>query len=43
MILSWVLSSFLSTLVEANYTGAFTGGEGFIIHVKVLWRHPYIP
>ena len=29
MILSWLLSSFLSILVEANYIGAFTGGEGF--------------
>ena len=36
MILSWVLPSFLSILVEANYIGAFTGGDGFIIHVKVL-------
>ena len=36
MILSWVLPSFLSILVEVNYIGAFTGGEGFIIHVKVL-------
>ena len=29
MILSWLLYSFLSILVEANYIGAFTGGEGF--------------